>query len=99
MSLTVSVNVKQHLTVLRHWSQLVPNVSTDIRGDEALPHHHYLLVWLSLFNADLSLKRYWLGPKSQEVGEVGGYTQRYIVTTRTTPVLRWAAMRAILIFH
>ena len=41
MSLTVSVDVKQHWTVLRHWSQFVPNMSTDIRGYEALLHHHY----------------------------------------------------------
>ena len=27
------------------------------------------------------------------------YTYRYTITTRTTPALRWAAMRAILIFH
>ena len=36
--------------------------------------------------------------------EVGGggeedYTYRYTVTTRMTPALRWAAMRAILMFH
>ena len=35
--------------------------------------------------------------------EVGGegrlYTYRYSVTTRMTPGLRWAAMRAILMFH
>ena len=35
MSLTVSVDEK-----LRHWSQFVPNTSTDIRGYEDL-HHHY----------------------------------------------------------
>ena len=40
MSLTVSVDVKQHWTMLRHWSQFVPNMSTDIRGHEA-PHHHH----------------------------------------------------------
>ena len=40
MSLTVSVDVKQHWTMLRHWSQFVPNMSTDIRGHEALHHHH-----------------------------------------------------------
>ena len=28
MSLTVSVDVKQHWTMLRHWSQFVPNMST-----------------------------------------------------------------------
>ena len=26
--------------MLRHWSQFVPNMSTDIRGHEALHHHH-----------------------------------------------------------
>ena len=42
MSLTVSVDVKQHWTVLRHWSQFVPNMSTpDIWGYEALLRHHY----------------------------------------------------------
>ena len=35
-----------------------------------------------------------------EVGEKGDYyTYRYTVTTRMTPALRWAAMRAILTFH
>ena len=32
MSLLVSVDVKIYWTVLRHWSQLVPNMSTDIWG-------------------------------------------------------------------
>ena len=27
--------------MLRHWSQFVPNMSTDIRGHEALQHHHH----------------------------------------------------------
>ena len=40
-SLTVSVDVKQHCTVLRQWSQFVPNMSTDIRGHESLLHHHH----------------------------------------------------------
>jgi len=40
MSFTVSVDVKQHWTILRHWSQFVHNMSTDIRGHEALHHHH-----------------------------------------------------------
>ena len=31
-SLMVSVDVKQYRTRLTHWSQLVPNMSTDIRG-------------------------------------------------------------------
>ena len=32
-----------------------------------------------------------------EVGRL--YTYQYTVTTRMTPALRWAAMRAILMFH
>ena len=39
MSLTVSVDVKQHWTMLRHWSQFVSNMSTDIPGHETLLHH------------------------------------------------------------
>ena len=39
-SLTVSVDVKQHWTMHTHWSQFVPNMSTDIRGHQA-PHHHH----------------------------------------------------------
>ena len=31
-SLMVSVDVKLYRTMLRHWSQLAPNMSTDIRG-------------------------------------------------------------------
>ena len=31
-SLMVSVDVKLYWTMLRHWSQLVPNMSSDIRG-------------------------------------------------------------------
>ena len=31
-SLLVSVDIKNYWTVLRHWSQLVPNMSTDIWG-------------------------------------------------------------------
>ena len=30
--------------MLRHWSQFVPNMSTDIRGHEALPNHHQGLI-------------------------------------------------------
>ena len=44
------------------------------------------------------------GEKGREGGmEVGGerliYTYRYTVTTRMIPALRWAAMRAILMFQ
>ena len=39
--ITVSVDIKQHWTMLRHWSKFVPNMSTDIQGHEALHHHHH----------------------------------------------------------
>ena len=39
-SLLVSMDVKNYWTVLRHWSQLVPNMSTDIWGHKATPHLH-----------------------------------------------------------
>ena len=36
-----------------------------------------------------------------EMGEEGHYkyTHRYTVTTKVTPALRWAAMRAVLMFQ
>ena len=34
-----------------------------------------------------------------DVGRGSVYTYRYTVTTRMTSALRWAAMRAILMFH
>ena len=39
------------------------------------------------------------GKGCMEVGEEGDYTYRYTATTRMTPALRWAVMRAILMFH
>ena len=41
------------------------------------------------------------GEGGMEVGEEGRklYTYRYTVTTRMILALRWAAMRAILMFH
>ena len=44
------------------------------------------------------------GPGEGGKGYGGGdrgrlYTYRYTVTTRMTPALRWAAMRAISMFH
>ena len=41
----------------------------------------------------------WKGGGGMEVGGEVDYTYRYIVTTRMTPALRWAAMRAILMLH
>ena len=38
----VSVDIKQHGTMLRHWSQFVPNMSTDIQGHEVLLYHDTL---------------------------------------------------------
>ena len=59
----------------------------------------WLVGWLNSFNTELSPKRYWRGPRSREVGEEGDFTYRYTVITRKTPALRWAPMRAILMFH
>ena len=36
--------------------------------------------WLNLFNAELSPKRYWRGPKSQALGKEGHYAYHYTVT-------------------
>ena len=42
-SLMVSVDVKQ--AMLTHWSQFAPNMSSDIRGLEALHHrHHHIFI-------------------------------------------------------
>ena len=43
-NLLVFVDVKNYWAVLRHWSQLVPNMSTDIWGHYASIHHHRLCV-------------------------------------------------------
>ena len=43
---------------------------------------------LNMFNAKLSLKRYRRGPRSQEVGEEGDYTQRCTVTTGMTLAMK-----------
>ena len=61
--------------------------------------HFLWIVWLVGWLNFLSLKRYWQGLRSQEVGEEGDCTQCYAVTTRMTSAVRWAAMRAILMFR
>ena len=45
-SFLVSVDVKNYWTVLRHWSQLVPNMSTDMWGPSSSLHHHHHHQWL-----------------------------------------------------
>ena len=57
------------------------------------------LVWLNWFNAELSLKRYWQRPRSQEVGEEGDCTYRYTVSTAMSLALRLAVIRVILMFR
>ena len=57
MSLTVSAEVKQHWTMLQHWSQFVPNISTHIKGQESLHHHHHQKVC----DAGLPLRFPWMG--------------------------------------
>ena len=50
--------------------------------------------WLNSFNAEMSSKAYW-----QPLGRWGRRRLTlYTVTTRMTPAVRWAAMRAILKF-
>ena len=56
-----------------------------------------------VLNVHRNYKAYWGRGFEWEAGvEVGGggelYTDRYTVTTRLTPALRWAAMRVILMF-
>ena len=55
------------------------------------------LVKLVRFSAELSPKKFWLGPRSQEVGGEKG--RLYTVIIRMTPALKWAAMRTILMFQ
>ena len=43
MNLMVSMDVKQHWTMLRHWSQFVPNMSSNIRG-----HEFYIIIITSI---------------------------------------------------
>ena len=50
--------------------------------------------WLNGFNTELSPKRYWRGPRSQEVGEEEDYTYAAKVTTGMTAALRRAVTRA-----
>ena len=46
-SLMVSVDVKQYWTILRHWFQLVPNISSDIRRHKPTqPNRTYLPMML-----------------------------------------------------
>ena len=53
-----------------------------------------------MLNVHRHHKAYYGQEGGVEVEEEGDYnTYRYTVTTRMTPALRWAAMRAILMFH
>ena len=69
--------------------------------------HFYVYVNMVLNihrNRKVSLGTGRRGEGGMEVGGGGGggerlYTYRYTVTTRMTSALRWAAMRAILMFH
>ena len=50
--------------MLRHWSQFVPNMSTDIRGHEALP--------IIIIKETLSTSFFGVGGGGGEGGEGGG---------------------------
>ena len=45
-SILVSMDVKNYWTMLWHWSQLVPNMSTDIWG------HHFIRCWTHMILVD-----------------------------------------------
>ena len=69
---------------------------------QLISDHWHIMVMvgcLNWLNAELSLKRHWQGPRSQEVGEKEDYTYCYTVTSRMTPTLRLAAMTAMSMFH
>ena len=71
MSLTVSVDVKQHSTVLRHRSQFVPDMSTDIREHKALHHHHHAQSTSTVISGrttDLGVFREPVWPSGKAVG-------------------------------
>ena len=94
MSLTpVSVDVKQHWTVLRHWSKFVPNMSRDIRGHEALLHHHVFgrgsqpVFIFDIFHCLVEQ----LLQQGCSVVPLGGAT-RYINLDRTSLSLLWAGL-------
>ena len=56
--------------------------------------------WINLFNTELYSKRVLAGTEIPGGGGRGRlYTLRYTVTTRMTPALRWAEMRAVLMFR
>ena len=72
------MDVKQHRTVLRHWSQFVPNMSTDTRGNKALLHHHHVrsMLWLTR-KTNASQVTCWIRSRSVLVtASYGRYGQR-----------------------
>ena len=63
MNLTVSVDVKQYWTMLRHWSQLVPNMSTDIIifwADVLLSSHYMRFWWVPMAPKRCAYSAAWL---------------------------------------
>ena len=56
---------------------------------------------VDVVNVVLNVHRNRTGEGVMEVEGRGGrlYTYRYTITTRMAPALRWAVMRAILMFH
>ena len=57
-----------------------------------------LVACLNMFSAEVSPKRYWRGPRSQEMGEKGDYLTLHCHHQELFP-LRWAAVKAILMCH
>ena len=73
--ITVSVELKQRWTMLRHWSQFVPNMSTDIRGHEALHHHRFEAIVNTFqsgqFESSGSKAVNWIAPDFQSCPDFG----------------------------
>ena len=68
MSLTVSVDIKQHWTMLRHWSRFVPNMSPT---SEDMKLYIIIIIIPSATEAILTYhwgkNEYWYGPSPSHV--------------------------------
>ena len=72
--LLVLQNTHSELSLPRcyfYWFKALVTPTTSRRWLSSLEHNSGL-VWLNLLNAELSLERYWRGPRSQEVVGLGG---------------------------
>ena len=101
MSLKISVDVKQHWTMPRHWSQFVPNMSTrhprtcsSTSPHEALLHHTklYFTTWSSVSPHEALLhhmKLYFTTRRHDVIVAVAGCHARYSSVLNTTVIINW----------